>query len=42
LRHFDGLEKLAEELGIETEQVKIKRTIKTVELEKEIEIDTIK
>ncbi|MFX1408380.1 MAG: hypothetical protein ACFFBW_15625 [Promethearchaeota archaeon] len=42
LRHFDGLEKLAEELGVETEQVKIKRVIKTEELEKEVEIDTIK
>ncbi len=42
-RHFDGLEKLANELGIETEQVKIKRTIKTEEieenLEKEVEIE---
>jgi len=42
LRHFDGLEKLAEELGVETEQVKIKRVIKTEELEKEVEINTTK
>ncbi|MFW9948995.1 MAG: hypothetical protein ACFFKA_02570 [Candidatus Thorarchaeota archaeon] len=36
-RHFEGLEKLAEELGIETEQVRIKRTIKTEEVEEELE-----
>jgi len=41
LRHFDGLDKLADELGVETEQIKIKRTIKTVEkqVEKELEKD---
>jgi hypothetical protein len=42
-RHFDGIEMLANELGIETEQVKVKRTIKTEEieedLEKEVEIE---
>ncbi|MFX0059640.1 MAG: hypothetical protein ACFE85_17135 [Candidatus Hodarchaeota archaeon] len=42
LRHFDGLERLGEELGVETEQVKIKRTIKTEELEKEVEIEITK
>lgn len=39
LRHFNGLEKLANDLDIETEQVKIKRTIKTQELEEEFEDD---
>ena len=42
LRHFDGIEKLCEDLGIETEQIKIKRTIKTEEIEefeKEVEIN---
>jgi hypothetical protein len=34
LRHFNGIEKLSEDLGIETEHVKIKRTIKTEEIEK--------
>jgi hypothetical protein len=42
-RHFNGIEKLTMDLGIESEQVKIKRTIKTEEveeeLEKEVEID---
>ena len=42
-RHFNGLEKLSEELGIEIEQVKINRTIKTEEVEqvfeKELEVD---
>ena len=46
VRHFNGIEKLTKELGIESEQVKIKRTIKTEEveeeLEKEVEIDIIK
>jgi hypothetical protein len=36
-RHFEGLESLANELGIETEQVKIKRTVKTEEIEEELE-----
>ena len=43
IRHFNGLEKLLEELGIEIEQVKIKRTIKTEEVEqvfeKDLEVD---
>lgn len=43
IRHFNGLEKLSEELGIEIEQVKIKRTIKTEEakqvFEKDLEVD---
>lgn len=39
LRHFNGIEKLSEELGIETEQIKIKRTIKTEEIEKNLEKD---
>ena len=34
LRHFEGLDKLANDLGIDTEQIKIKRTIKTAEIEK--------
>ena len=38
-RHFEGLEKLADDLGIETEKVKIKRAIKTEEIEKELEQD---
>ncbi len=46
LSHFNGLEKLANELGIETEQIKIKRTIKTEEiieeLEDEIEVEISK
>ncbi len=37
LRHFEGLDKLANDLGIDTEQIKIKRTIKTAEIEKEYE-----
>ena len=40
LRHFNGLEKLALDLGIETEQIKIKRTIRTEEIE-EILVDDI-
>ena len=39
LRHFNGLEKLSEELGVETEKIKIKRTIKTAEIEEELEED---
>ncbi|NVM36674.1 MAG: hypothetical protein HWN81_13850 [Candidatus Lokiarchaeota archaeon] len=39
LRHFNGLEKLTEELGIEIEQVKLKRTIKTEEIEQVFEKD---
>ncbi|MFX0031835.1 MAG: hypothetical protein ACFE8E_02740 [Candidatus Hodarchaeota archaeon] len=39
LRHFNGIEKLSEDLGIEIEQVKIKRTIKTEDLEKDLEKD---
>ncbi|MFX1233285.1 MAG: hypothetical protein ACFFBY_01905 [Promethearchaeota archaeon] len=39
VRHFNGIEKLSEDLGIEMEQVKIKRTIKTEELEKDFEKD---
>ena len=39
LRHFNGLEKLAEDLGVETEKVKIKRAIKTEEIEEELEIE---
>jgi len=36
-KHFEGLEKLTEDLGIETEKIKIKRAIKTEEIEKELE-----
>ena len=43
IRHFNGLENLSEEIGIEIEQVKIKRTIKTEEVEqvfeKDLEVD---
>ena len=41
LRHFNGLEELADQLGVETEQIKIKRTIKTIEkeIEKDIEVE---
>ena len=43
VRHFNGFEKLSEELGIEIEQVKIKRAIKTEDadqvFEKNLEID---
>ena len=39
LKHFNGLDKLANELGVETEQIKIKRTIKEVEREREDEIE---
>ena len=39
LRHFNGIVKLSEELGIETEQIKIKRTIRTEEIEKDLEKD---
>ena len=38
LRHFNGLDKLASDLGVETEQIKIKRTLKEVEKEVEDEI----
>ena len=37
LRHFNGLERLAEDLGVETEKVKIKRAIRTEEIEEELE-----
>ncbi|MBD3253458.1 MAG: hypothetical protein GF383_00115 [Candidatus Lokiarchaeota archaeon] len=37
LRHFNGLEKLAGDLGVDTEQIKIKRSIRTIENEKELE-----
>ncbi len=36
-RHFAGIEKLASDLGIQTEQVKIKRRIKSLEVEKALE-----
>jgi hypothetical protein len=39
LRHFNGIEKLAGDLGVETEQIKIKRTIKEIEREMEEEIE---
>ena len=43
LRHFNGIEKLANELGVETEQIKLKRTLKIEDLieefEDEIEIE---
>ncbi|MFX0069719.1 MAG: hypothetical protein ACFFAO_01385 [Candidatus Hermodarchaeota archaeon] len=39
LSHFNGLDKLANELGVETEQIKIKRTIREIEREREDEIE---
>jgi len=43
LKHFNGIEKLADELGVETEQIKLKRTLKIEDLieefEDEIEIE---
>ncbi|MHA1724620.1 MAG: hypothetical protein ACTSXH_07230 [Promethearchaeota archaeon] len=36
-RHFDGLDALAESLGVETEKIKIKKSIKTEEIEKVME-----
>ena len=37
LRHFNGLERLAGELDIETEKIRVKRSIKTESIEKELE-----
>ncbi len=37
VRHFNGFEKLSEELGIELERVKVKRTIKTEEVQEVFE-----
>lgn len=39
LRHFNGLEKLATELGVEIEQIKIQRRIKEIESEKDVAIE---
>jgi len=39
LRHFEGLDKLANDLEIDTERIIIKRTIKTAEIEKKYEDD---
>ena len=39
LRHFNGIEKLAMDLGVDTEKIKIKRAIKTEEVEEELEKD---
>jgi len=39
LRHFNGIEKLANELDVDLEKIKIKRSIKTEEVEKELEKD---
>lgn len=39
LRHFNGLEKLATELGVEIEQIKIQRSIKEVESRKDVAIE---
>ncbi|MFX1372541.1 MAG: hypothetical protein ACFFCE_11835 [Promethearchaeota archaeon] len=39
INHFNGLEKLSEELGIEVEQVRIKRTIKTEDVKEIFEKD---
>ncbi|MFX1273698.1 MAG: hypothetical protein ACFFBP_11425 [Promethearchaeota archaeon] len=37
LRHFNGIEKLASELNIDIEKIKIKRSIKTEDVEEELE-----
>ena len=39
LRHFNGIEKLATDLGVDIEKIKIKRTIKTEDVEEELEKD---
>ena len=39
LKHFNGIEKLATDLGVDTEKIKIKRVIKTEEIEEELERD---
>ena len=39
LRHFNGIEKLADDLDIAVEKIKIKRTIKTEEVESVLERD---
>lgn len=39
LRHFNGLEKLATELGVEIEQIKIQRRIKEIESRKDVAIE---
>lgn len=38
-RHFNGLEKLATELGVEIEQIKIQRRLKEIESRKDIAIE---
>ena len=38
-RHFDGIEKLANELGVELEQIKIKRTLITEDFQNKLEDD---
>ncbi|MHA1256647.1 MAG: hypothetical protein ACTSPS_13720 [Promethearchaeota archaeon] len=39
LRHFNGLEKLANELGVEIEQIKIQRRLKEIESIKDVAIE---
>ena len=39
VRHFDGIEKLAADLGVDTEKIMIKRAIKTEEVEEQFEKD---
>ncbi len=41
LRHFNGIEKLATDLDVDTEKIKIKRTIKTEEVKEELEKDIV-
>ncbi|MFX1409435.1 MAG: hypothetical protein ACFFA6_03725 [Promethearchaeota archaeon] len=41
LRHFNGIEKLAADLGVDIEKIKIKRAIKIEEIEEELENDIV-
>ncbi|MFX1315725.1 MAG: hypothetical protein ACFE9T_07665 [Promethearchaeota archaeon] len=41
LRHFNGIEKLASDLGVDTEKIKIKRAIKIEEVDEELEKDIV-
>ena len=39
VRHFNGIEKLASDLNVDVQKIKIKRTIKTEEVERLLEKD---
>ena len=41
LRHFNGIEKLAADLGVDIEKIKIKRAIKIEDIEEELENDIV-